>query len=193
MLHYSNIFMQVLTLFMFILITLVSVFILLSRNLNIIVIVNSTFSLFCAILYSIMAAPDVALTESAVGAGLSTVLYLVTILLTRPSNSAYIHININKQNKAYASALFCLLCLVFVIFVIGLVNFPMFGNINNPAINETYRFYVEKSYAVYNIENMITIILGSFRGFDTLGEALVIFTAAISVIALIKQYGTNKD
>lgn len=192
MLNYSNIFMQLLTFFMFTLITIVTFFMLLSRNLNITVIVNSLFSLFCAILYSIMAAPDVALTESAVGAGLSTVLYLVTILLTRPSNSAYIHININKKNKAYALQLGLLLCLVFIIFVIGLTDFPVFGSISNPTINETYKFYVENSYAVYHIENMITIILGSFRGFDTLGETVVIFTAAISVIALIKQYGENK-
>ena len=39
------------------------------------------------------------------------------------------------------------------------------------------------------VPNMVTSVLASYRGYDTLGEVAVIFTAAIAVLALIGRGG----
>jgi len=49
------------------------------RNLLAATIVFSVYSLIMSILWSALRAPDVALTEAAVGAGVTTVLFIITI------------------------------------------------------------------------------------------------------------------
>ena len=170
----------------------IAIYVALSKSLFAIAMVNGIFSLVCALFYVFMGAPDVALTESAIGAGLSTTLSLLTIFITKSNGNSYIHLNINRTNTKYTIIVICLLAIIFIILVIGLLYFPLFGNVNNPPVNETYFAYVTQSYNVYKVPNIVTIILGSFRGFDTLGETLVIFTAAIAVIALIRQGRVKK-
>lgn len=49
-------------------------------------IVFSVYSLIMSILWSALRAPDVALTEAAVGAGVTTVLFIITIYKTTGRN-----------------------------------------------------------------------------------------------------------
>ncbi len=44
-------------------------------------------SLFASVLYLLLAAPDVAMTEAAIGAGLSTVIFLYAVHKTRSGES----------------------------------------------------------------------------------------------------------
>jgi uncharacterized MnhB-related membrane protein len=53
-----------------------------TRDLLTAVIIFSVFSLLCALLYYFLHAPDVALTEAAVGAGLSTFIFIWVIRRT---------------------------------------------------------------------------------------------------------------
>ncbi len=53
------------------------------RDLLVAVIVFSSYSLVMAIIWLIMNAPDLALTEAAVGAGITTVLFIITIFKTQ--------------------------------------------------------------------------------------------------------------
>jgi len=52
-------------------------------------------------------------------------------------------------------------------------------------------YYVENAYYDANTPNMVTVILADYRGFDTLGETVVIFTAGV-VVALILM-GRRKE
>ena len=45
--------------------------------------------------------------------------------------------------------------------------------------------YIEESPKEIGIPNMVTAVLASYRGYDTLGETTVIFTAGIAVLALL--------
>ena len=68
------------------------------------------------------------------------------------------------------------------------VNFlPPFGEADNPAVNEVYTRYVVDSVAETGALNMVSAVLYSYRSFDTLGEAFVLFTAAIGVIMLLQE------
>lgn len=46
------------------------------------VIAAGTVSLFASVLYLVMAAPDVAITEAAIGAGISTLVFIIAIRRT---------------------------------------------------------------------------------------------------------------
>ena len=51
--------------------------------------------------------------------------------------------------------------------------------------------YMEKGYKETKVLNMVTFVLADYRGFDTLGEVTVIFTAGISVILLLRRRKTE--
>jgi multicomponent Na+:H+ antiporter subunit B len=40
---------------------------------------------------------------------------------------------------------------------------------------------------------VVTAVLASYRGFDTLGETVVIFTAGVGVIALLRRRRARDD
>lgn len=77
------------------------------------------------------------------------------------------------------------------------VNFlPAFGNPDNPAVNEVYTRYVVDSVEETSALNMVSAVLYSYRSFDTLGEAFVLFAAAIGVMMLLhetKETQKSKD
>ncbi|MDG6256665.1 MAG: hypothetical protein QCH35_03605 [Methanomicrobiaceae archaeon] len=84
--------------------------------------------------------------------------------------------------------------LIAVIFI-GIILFwavedmPAFGDPESPATRHTGAMYIERSYADVGIDNIVTAILASYRGFDTFGEVVVIFTAGMSVILLLRRGG----
>jgi multicomponent Na+:H+ antiporter subunit B len=51
--------------------------------------------------------------------------------------------------------------------------------------------YIEKGYEETEVLNMVTFVLADYRGFDTLGEVTVIFTAGISVLLLLRRRKTE--
>ena len=159
-----------------------------------IVIATGFISVLSAWLYVVLDAVDVAFTEAAVGAGVSTALFLITIHLTK---SYDIHTPSKKSTK-YAMSLPNKILFVIVmlglsyIFLESLSYIPVYGDINNPTNNDLYKAYITSSYEVYKVPNIVTMILGSFRGFDTLGETTVVFIAAIGVYLLLRTEATKQ-
>ena len=47
--------------------------------------------------------------------------------------------------------------------------------------------YLERSIADTGVPNVVTSVLASYRGFDTLGEVVVVFTAGIGVLLLLRR------
>lgn len=59
-----------------------SLIVVFSRNMYIAVLGLSLFSMFLAVKYFLLQAPDVAITEAALGTGLATLVYLIAIKKT---------------------------------------------------------------------------------------------------------------
>lgn len=151
-------------------------------NLFATVMLYGIFSLLSAGLFVVMDAPDVAFTEAAVGAGISTVLMLATLALIRkPNQSSY--------NEAPQTHLPWLPLIVVAItgsaIVYGTWDIPGFGVADTPAQTHVARYYIENAMPETGVPNIVTAVLASYRGFDTLGEVTVIFTAAVAVMLLI--------
>lgn len=165
------------------------------------------YSLFMALVWSNMRALDVAFTEAAVGAGISTVLLLGALVWTG---------RYAKPRPFNIQALLMVL-LTGAVLVYGTLDMPGFGDPNAPI----HRHRVPKiaaqtvgkvpgSATAYDIHapdfgahshhlahpvdefgghvpNTVTSLLAAYRGFDTMFETTVIFVAGISLILLLRR------
>ena len=130
-----------------------------------------------------MDAVDVAFTEAAVGAGVSTVLMLATMALTSRVQKPSIKNNV----VPFMAVLFAGGLLVY-----GTLDMPNYGSSNSPAQTHLSDIYLRQSPYEVGIPNVVTAILASYRGFDTLGETAVVFTAGIGVVLLLSGIRRRK-
>jgi multicomponent Na+:H+ antiporter subunit B len=147
------------------------------HNLFSAVMLTGIFSLLSAGLYVVMDAVDVAFTEASVGAGISTVLMLGTLSLTRRWERA-------PRRRIQWGALTAA-ALVGAAFVYGTFDMPAFGDPEAPIHTYMAPHFIEDSQDEVGPPNVVTSVLASYRGYDTFGETTVIFTAAIGVLALM--------
>ena len=147
------------------------------RNLFAIVMLSGIFSLTAAVLYVVMDAVDVAFTEAAVGAGIATVLGLVTLSLTGEPEEA------PSRRSHIGPFMVCLL--TGAILINGTFDMPSYGDPEAPIHQHVAPRYIHESGKEIGVPNIVTSVLASYRGYDTLGEVTVIFTAACGVLALL--------
>lgn len=139
------------------------------------------FSLGVSIIWVVLRAPDVALTEAAVGAGVTTVLFLVTIARTvRPAGDRTLE-RVGWRTAAVVAALVGVLMTT-----VG--SLPRIGDAGAPVVDyRVTRYYLENAYPETGVENVVTAVLAAYRGFDTLGEAVVVFTAGMAVLLVLQK------
>lgn len=136
----------------------------------------SVFSLMMASNFFILDAADVAITEAAVGAGVSTVLFLSALALTGEKESG------RGGYRLLPSV--ALLTLAVVLIVVSLDQ-PRLGDPSAPVHQHVAPWFLSETPVLIDIPNVVTAVLASFRGYDTLGETLVVFTAGIGVLAVL--------
>ena len=148
----------------------------LQRNLVAIAILSSVYSFIVATVLMVVDAVDVAMTEAAVGAGLSTVLILATLYLTKA-----------RETSLRRSVILPLLLTIIVggIIAWGTIGFPRFGDPKAPMHQHISPYYLTNALRETKVPNVVTAVLASYRGYDTLGEATVIFTAGVGVLMLL--------
>lgn len=150
--------------------------ILMVRNLFSAIIISGVFSMNMAALFVLLAAPDVAFTEAAVGGGFSTILMLAAMGVLRQEEKL-------KPEFKLTPFLFILATGAIVFF--GTLDLAPHGSKVAAPHLHVAPSYLERSIPDTGVPNVVTSILASYRGFDTLGEVFVIFTAGIAVLALI--------
>lgn len=163
---------------------IVAVAIIRVRDLFAAVVLLGIFSLLSASIFTTLDAVDVAFTEAAVGAGISTVLFLSTLALTaREEKSQYRH--------SLSGILVCLLTGGALIY--GTLDMPHFGDPDAPIHQHVAPRYIVESPEEIGVPNMVTSVLASYRGYDTLGETTVIFTAGLTVLLLLRRDRRSRD
>lgn len=156
---------------------LVAIAMLRSRHLFAVVMLSGIYSLLSASFFVSLDAVDVAFTEAAVGAGISTVLMLGGMLLTtrREKQAAT-----KRAPVALAAVVAAGAALIY-----ATIDMPAFGDPNAPANAYVGQAYIERTPEDIAVPNVVTAVLASYRGFDTLGETMVIFTAGVAVVLLL--------
>ncbi len=71
--------------------------------------------------------------------------------------------------------------------VYGMLGLPPFSDPSAPIHAHVAPRYLQQSLAETGVPNVVTAVLASYRGFDTLGETTVVFTAGAGVIALLRR------
>jgi multicomponent Na+:H+ antiporter subunit B len=79
-----------------------------------------------------------------------------------------------------------------ILLCFGTRDMPDWGDPNSPASLHVSPRYVEKTLEETATPNVVTSVLADYRGYDTLGETTVIFTAGVSCILVLRKRKTKK-
>ncbi|MGA1862606.1 DUF4040 domain-containing protein [Deferribacter thermophilus] len=144
------------------------------------VIVLGAYSLYVAVLWTTLNAIDVAFTEAAVGAGISTVLFLAVFTKVKNEDRSFVR----KDRKILAIGI---LFFVGYLLILSVTDMPKFGDPN--WVTNTYLIpdFIARAKIETGADNIVTAILGSYRGFDTNGETAVIFIAGLCSYLILSR------
>ena len=146
------------------------------HNLFAVVMMSGIYSLLSAGIFVQLDAVDVAFTEAAVGAGITTILMLGTLSLTT-----------DRERPPAGSRLVPLGVVIVtgIALIYGTLDMASFGDPDAPVHQHVAPRYIQESGSEVGVPNIVTSVLASYRGYDTLGEVMVIFTAGIGVLVLL--------
>ena len=147
------------------------------RNLFGVVVLTTIYSFLMASVLIVLDAVDVAMTEASVGAGISTVILLATLHLVRTTEM--------RSARPHLLALFVSVG-VGIVLVWGTLALPPFGTADSVINKHVVPRYLSDTIKETNVPNVVTSVLADYRGYDTLGETTVIFTAGIGVMLLLR-------
>jgi multicomponent Na+:H+ antiporter subunit B len=158
------------------------------------VILSGLYSLVAALVFVVMDAVDVAFTEAAVGAGISTIILLGTLSFTCRQQKSQKHNNFPAMIVVFATG---------ALLIYGTLDMPKYGDATSPANQnpKLAQYYINESKYDTHVPNVVTSVLASYRGYDTLGETAVVFTAGLGVLSLLglrrrkrkQNSGTDSD
>ncbi len=152
-----------------------------TRNLFSVIVLTGVYSFLMATVLVALDAVDVAMTEAAVGAGVSTVLLLGALHLCKAEEAKPAHRPWIPLALSMATAL---------LLIYGSLGLPEFSDPDAPIHQHVTPRYLKNEIEVPNV---VTAVLASFRSYDTLGETTVVFTAGAGIIALLRRRKTPKN
>lgn len=147
------------------------------RSLFGVVILTTIYSFLMASILIVLDAVDVAMTEAAVGAGVSTVILLATLHLIKTIEMRPVRTHMLALFVAAGTG---------AILVWGTLALPPFGTADAVIHRHVVPRYLAESIRETTVPNVVTAVLADYRGYDTLGETTVIFTAGIGVMLLLR-------
>lgn len=140
---------------------------------------SGIYSLLTAGVFVELDAVDVAFTEAAVGAGITTILMLGTLSLTTHKE------RVPTKPRSLRLLPLGVVVVTGIALIYGTLDMYHFGDPNSPVNTHVAPRYIQESGSEVGVPNIVTSVLASYRGYDTLGEVTVIFTAGIGVLVLL--------
>lgn len=147
-----------------------------NRDLLAVIVLGGIYSLLSAGLFVVMDSPDVAYTEAAVGAGIATVLMIVAMSLVGREERPPAHSRLLPLIVVLATG---------ATLMYGLYDVPPFGAPDNPVQEHVTPHYLYEQEEEIGVYNLVTAVLASYRGYDTMGETVVVFAAGLGVVLLL--------
>lgn len=189
--------------FLLLLLILCAVTACVGKNLQTAVIKYMSFSLIMAVVWILLKSHDLAITEAAVGAGITSVLYFLTLKKIRaidvrnkgekpePHESVPAQIAHYFTHNTALRTIYKIFSVVFCITFAGILLYmitylPKFGGAGNPGVNEVTERYIEQGLYEAGTLNIVTGLVLFYRAFDTFGESTVLFLAASVVLVLLR-------
>ncbi len=91
---------------------------------------------------------------------------------------------VNWQEVIYVGMIVLLVVVVAMVLFMTVLEMPAYGVLENPTNNYVMRRYVDVGVAESGGYNYVTNILLDYRGYDTLLETTVIFTAVMCIMVV---------
>jgi multicomponent Na+:H+ antiporter subunit B len=157
---------------------LATVAIVVQRDLFSVVVLAGVYSFMMATVLVALDAVDVAMTEASVGAGISTVLLLGALHLAGGVEMKKLQRPLVPLAVAAGTG---------AVLVYGSLGLPAFADPAAPIHTHVVPRYVNDGARETGVPNIVTAVLASYRGYDTLGETTVVFTAGVGVVALLRR------
>lgn len=166
------------------LIAAASLWVLFCSNLIRLIILMSLFSLLSALCYLLLDAPDVAMTEIALGGALSSCVWLNVVQKIGYEDTG------GLSYPRLAIATITIIAFMAVLMP-ALQQLPEFGSAHSPIHHGASKYYLNNTMNDIGIDSVVAAILASYRGYDTLGETTVILIAAIGVLLIMNMSKKN--
>jgi multicomponent Na+:H+ antiporter subunit B len=144
------------------------------------------YSFLMCLLWTEMGAVDVAFTEAAVGAGVSTILFFAVVHRSSRQVRPRRRGRILYKGLGFAAA-----GLLGGVLLYAASDYPAWGDPNSPASSHLSPYYLSRTLADTAVPNAVTAILADYRGFDTMFETAVILAAGLAVL-IILRLGDNR-
>ena len=182
---------------------LCALFVTFSKNLLVSVVIFMSYSLVMSIVWVLLESPDLAITEAAVGAGVTSVLFFITLKRISAIGKAHAEeqdqttkeINarpgVRRFDRYYKGVAVILGVAIVVALLLTASNTPAFGDADNPYNNEVSERYLEKGLEETGAVNAVTGMILDYRAFDTFGESCVLFIAGACVLILLRDDKTD--
>lgn len=155
-------------------------------------IILGAYSLIMAVVWMRLNAVDVAFTEASVGAGITAVLIIAALSRTRRMEEEADRDlpgaeRLRPKSVARKAVPVVVVIAICAVLIYGSTDLPRFGDPDAPAHHHVADRYIKEGHHEAASENYVTAVLANYRGYDTLGETTVIFTAGVSVVLLLRR------
>jgi multisubunit Na+/H+ antiporter MnhB subunit len=148
-----------------------------------------------AIMFILLQAPDLAIVQIVVET--LTVVFFAAVILRTTNTDTTIAGGLKRAlsdrgsrgQLVFPAVVYGVFCVVFLA-VVGraLAELPSFGSPTMLVAREYIALGLEKTGAA----NVVAAIILDFRGYDTLGEATVMFTAVVGVLTIMRRAGRKE-
>lgn len=81
---------------------------------------------------------------------------------------------------------------LFVILTISIFEMPITPTTDAPSYNDTVEHYINNAVSETGATNIVAAVLADYRGFDTLGETIVLFTSIVAVASVLRTVKKEK-
>lgn len=206
--------MQMFTCVLLIFLLICAIAVSFSKNLLNSIIIYMSFGVVMSIFWMILESPDLAITEAAVGAGITSILFFVTLKKIQAINAEVKgkdddmiyeadfvlerpHSKVPSMTAKLFKRLYRMMglvfCVIFISFMISSVaELPIVGEADKPVNNEVSERYIEEGMKETGSVNLVTGMILDYRAFDTLGESHVLFVATVAVLILLRVDNKHK-
>ena len=165
---------------LFLVLIVAAVLALVAKDLLTAVAMLTAYSLFVSLLFAGVSAVDVSLVEAALGAGITGLLLIAAILATTRHSEP-------RPDPRRRYVVLPLVGLFLALMLYAATGLPDRGDPEAPAQLGVSQVYLSQSLADTETPNVVTSLLADYRSQDTLGETLVILTAALSAAMVLVQ------
>ncbi len=138
------------------------------------------------ILFLLLKAPDIAITQMVVEVVCLIILIRATVNRDKSADTG--------ERKFFG--LMTTVAIIIILFMFTMKVVPLFGEFGNPifvrAENAPSQTYVSKCLEDTGAANAVSAVILDYRGYDTLGEATILFASVIGAIALLRKKPRKK-